>query len=350
MFSIRFSLLSIISFFFFQNTIYTQTNQYNVVCVAFYNLENLFDTLNDPNIRDDDFTPDGNMAWTSEKYNKKLNNLSEVIDLIGKDLTPDGPAILGVSEIENRKVLEDLVQHEKIRNRNYQIIHYDSPDFRGIDVGLIYNPKYFRQLESKSIGVNINNLDGKPLISRDVLYVKGILDGDTTHIMVNHWPSRRGGEAATRPLRNGCANVNRKIADSLLLDNPNSKIIIMGDFNDNPNNESMSKILSSKGNKNKVNPNDFFNPFFEKFNKGIGTLAYQDTWSLFDQIVISGSYINKLQKKGYNFFQSGIYNRPFLQQKTGRFKGYPLRTFDGESFINGYSDHFSVYIILIKAL
>jgi hypothetical protein len=350
MFSIRFLFLSILSIFIFEKNIYAQSNQYNVVCVAFYNLENLFDTINDPKIRDDDFTPDGNMVWTSEKYVKKLNNLSEVIELIGKDFTPDGPAVLGVSEIENRKVLEDLVQHEKIRNRNYQIIHYDSPDFRGIDVGLIYNPKYFRQLESRTIGVNLTKLDGKPLISRDVLYVKGILDGDTTHIMVNHWPSRRGGEAATRPLRNGCALVNRKISDSLLLDNPNAKIIIMGDFNDNPNNESILEILSAKGKKKKVSTNDLFNPFSEKFNKGIGTLAYQDAWSLFDQIVFSSAYINKSHKKGYNFFKSGIYNRPFLQQKTGRFKGYPLRTFDGDSFINGYSDHFPVYIILIKPL
>lgn len=325
--------------------------QYRAVVIGFYNLENLFDTIDDPKIRDSEFTPDGSLAWNTEKYQKKLTNMASVLELMGKEHNPDGLALLGVAEVENRAVLEDLVQHPLIASKQWQIVHYDSPDGRGIDVGLLYNPRYFRVLESRSVPANLLNLDGKPLRSRDILYVKGILDGDTTHIMVNHWPSRRGSESATRPLRNGFAAINKSIADSIVQSDSAARILIMGDMNDNPDNESMKKILSAKKKTDQLSVGDFFNPFYEKFSKGIGTLAYQDSWSLFDQIVLSYGYVaQKYQKQRYSYKSAHIVNKPFMQQKSGRFKGYPLRTFDGETFINGYSDHFPVYVVLIKSL
>jgi endonuclease/exonuclease/phosphatase family metal-dependent hydrolase len=323
--------------------------EYRAVAIGFYNVENLFDTINDPAIRDDDFTPDGVLNWTAARYQMKLENVSRVLSEIATDINPDGLAIVGLAEVENRTVLEDLVNMEKLAGRHYQIEHYDSPDFRGIDVALIYNPRYFRRLESKPIPVSLKNLDGQPVITREILYVKGILDGDTIHLMVNHWPSRRGGEAATRHLRNGCAQVNRTVADSLRNINPNAKILIMGDFNDDPDNESISKVLSAKRKIDQVSKEDMYNPFYDYYKKGIGTLAYQDAWSLFDQIVLSKGLVNK-EIEGYQFMRAGIYNQPYLQQKVGRYKGYPFRTFDGENFINGYSDHFFVYILLKKAL
>jgi hypothetical protein len=328
----------------------SQNNQYRVICVGFYNLENLFDTIDDPKTNDSDFTPDGSLAWTDEKYQMKLNSLSIVLDTMAKEHCPDGTAILGVAEVENRKVLEDLVMHERIAKKRYQVIHFDSPDRRGIDVGLLYNPRYFREINSRSIPVELYNLDGKKLISRDILYVKGVLDGDTTHIMVNHWPSRRGGESATRPLREGYAAANKSLADSILQTDENARILIMGDLNDNPDNTSMTKILKARKKIKDVQNDEFFNPFYDSYSKGIGTLAYQDSWSLFDQIVLSFAYTQKKNREHYTYAGYGIVNKPFMQQKTGRFKGYPLRTFDGETFINGYSDHFPVYIIIIKAL
>jgi hypothetical protein len=328
-----------------------QKNSFRVVCVSFYNLENLFDTLDHPDKRDEDFTPDGLLAWTGAKYEKKLDNMASVIELIGKEYTEDGPAILGVAEIENKAVLEDLVKRPAIASRRYQIEHYESPDFRGIDVALLYNPKYFRVLSSKPVPMKMLNSEGEPLITRELLYVKGILDGDTTHIMVNHWPSRRGGEAATRPLREGCAAINKKMADSIAAEQPGAKIIIMGDMNDNPNNTSMQLVLNAKKKANALGENDFYNPYYQMFSKGFGTLAYQDSWSLFDQIVLSSGYVSgKTRENKYQYYKAGIVNMPFMQQKTGRFKGYPFRTFDGENFIEGFSDHFPVYIILLKVL
>lgn len=326
---------------------FAQKKQFKVVCVGFYNLENLFDTIDHVNVNDAEFTPSGAKAWTYAKYTDKLGRLAEVISQIGTDVSPDGPAILGVAEIENRGVLEDLAKQPAIASRRYQIVHYDSPDYRGIDVAMLYNPKYYRLLESRSIPVNLPNIDGLPLITRDILYSKGILDGDTVHIMVNHWPSRRGGEASTRALRSGCARLNREISDSLRAVNPLAKIIIMGDLNDDPDNESVAVVLEGKAKIEKVEPHQFFNPFYTPFKKGMGSNAYQDAWSLFDQVLVSYGFIAK-DAPGYKYYKSATFNKPFMQTKSGRYKGYPFRTFDGDNYISGYSDHFPSYVILIK--
>lgn len=324
-------------------------DKYKVAAVGFYNLENLFDTLDTPDKIDEEFLPNGIKLYTSKVYQEKIKNLSTVISHLGTNITPDGVAILGVAEVENRSVLEDLVHQEALQARNYQIVHFESPDARGVDVGLVYQPKYFELLNSKAIELPIYKDDSVKTPTRDILYVQGLLDGDTISIMVNHWPSRRGGEAATEPLRMRGAQICRDIKDSLLRKNPSAKVIIMGDLNDDPASRSLTVSLSAKGDQKKVKPNDMFNPMYDFYNKGIGTTAYRDAWSLFDQLVVSPTLINN-QTKGYHFYKAFVYNDRSIQQLTGKFKGYPLRTYSGDQYIHGYSDHFPVYMLLVQKL
>ena len=320
-----------------------------VACVGFYNFENLFDTEDDPTINDEEFLPTGANGWTPELYQEKLGHLADVISKLGKELTPDGIALLGTAEIENRRVLEDLAKQPLLAPYHFNIVQYDSPDERGIDVALLYNPKYFTVLDSRPIRLNIKDLTGDPVLTRDILYVKGLLDGDTLHVMVNHWPSRRGGEAGSRPFRNAAAMECKKLSDSLMAINPASKILIMGDLNDDPTNESCSQIIGAKRTKQEVKPKGFFNPMWEFFRQGIGTLAYQDAWSLFDQVMISHALISP-KSTGYTFYRARVFNERFLVQSSGHFKGYPFRTFAGNTYLGGYSDHFPVYLFLASKL
>ena len=324
-----------------------QQQQYKVACVGFYNLENLFDTIDSPDTNDEEFLPTGTRLWTPEVYQEKQRNLARVISELGAELTPDGVAILGVAEIENRLVLEDLVKQPALASRNYQIVHFDSPDRRGIDVGLIYQPKYFTVTGSRAIPLMIFGDDGERIFTRDILYVAGLLDGESLHVLVNHWPSRRGGEAATQPFRNAGALICKNVKDSLLQIDPNAKVIVMGDLNDDPTSPSVKKVMASKGKKSDVKDGDFFNPMYEYFKKGIGTLAYRDAWSLFDQIILSSGLVEENQT-GFRFYKAQVYNEKYLIQKTGQFKGYPYRTFDFDNYIAGYSDHFPVFVYLLK--
>ncbi len=327
--------------------LFSQKQQYKVACVGFYNFENLFDTVDSPDTNDSEFLPDGKRNWTTDIYKDKLKNLDRVVSELGTELTPDGVAILGVAEIENRNVLEDFVKQEKVASRNYQIVHYDSPDERGIDVALIYQPKYFTVTSSRAIPLLIYGSDGERNLTRDILLVSGLLDGEPLHMMVNHWPSRRGGEAATAPYRNAAALVCKNIKDSLLTIDPSAKVIVMGDLNDDPNSPSVKKVMDAKAKKDDVKPGGFFNPMFAYFKEGLGTMAYQDAWSLFDQIIISEGLVNEKQA-GYRFHKAQVHSKPYLIQKTGQYKGYPFRTFDFDNYIGGYSDHFPVYLYLVK--
>ena len=319
------------------------------MCIGFYNLENLFDTIDDPTIRDEEFLPNGEKRWNTEKYSIKLQNLAHVIKLIGSNDVPTGPVILGVSEVENRRVLEDLVKQKEISQRHYGIIHFDGPDKRGVDVALLYNPRYFRVINARSVHVELPNHHP----TRDILYVSGILDlTDTLHILVNHWPSRRGGQKRSQPLRDSAAAVARKIIDSIFTINPNAKIVVMGDLNDDPVDESVITYLKATGKKKELRDFYLYNTMFNKYKKGIGSLAYGDTWNLFDQIIISQSLLHDFNKKdtGYLYLKSVIFRPSFLFQKTGRFAGYPHRTFAGGEFLGGYSDHLPTYIILYKKI
>lgn len=320
---------------------------YQVVAIGFYNFENLFDTLDTPDVADTEFSPDGTRHWTPDRYREKLQNLARVVSEMGSDLTPDGPALLGVAEVENRSVLEDFVRQEAIAGRNYRIVHYDSPDRRGIDVALLYQPKYFQVLGSGARTLNLDQQDGDKLITRDVLHVSGLLDGQEVHVLVNHWPSRRGGEKATRPLRNAAAALNLALADSIRQAYPDAGILVMGDLNDDPVNQSVAKFLKAKPKKNAVKPGEFYNPWTVFFKKGIGTLAYRDAWSLFDQILVSESLLPTSTEK-YFFYKAAIYNPSYLVQPIGHYRGYPYRTFDFDEYISGYSDHFPVLIYLVK--
>ncbi len=326
-----------------------QEKQYKVGCIGFYNLENLFDTVNDTLINDEEFLPEGGKQWTEERYNQKLGQLSKVVSELGTELSPDGVAILGVAEIENRKVLEDFVQTDALKKRNYQIVHYDSPDKRGIDVALLYQPKYFKVTSSKAIPLEIYDKDGERKFTRDILLVSGIYDEEPLHIMVNHWSSRRGGEKATSKYRNFGADICKAVTDSLMAINPDAKVMIMGDLNDDPTSPSVKKHLQAQRDKRSVKKGGFFNPWENYFRKGIGTLAYRDAWSLFDQIIITKALVDP-KVGGYQFYKANIHNEPYLVQKTGQYKGYPLRTFVGNDFRGGYSDHFAVYVFLIKEL
>jgi len=339
-----FFLLLLISF-----STFSQEQRYQVACVGFYNVENLFDTVDDPITWDTEFTPNGGKGYTADVYQEKLANMSQVIAEMATEFTPDGLAVLGVSEVENRKVMEDLVAHKNIRSRNYQIIHYESPDFRGIDVGLIYQPKYFQPVQSKALPLLIYENNGDLRVTRDILYVKGILNGDTVHIMVNHWPSRRGGQSATQPYRNAGALVCKNVSDSLFKLNPQARIIIMGDLNDDPSSPSVKKVLGAKAKAGKVGENDFFNPYYRYYKKGIGTGAWRDAWSLFDQVIISSGWLDK-KNPGFHYMKAKIHNKKHLVQKSGQYKGYPFRTFSGDAYIGGYSDHFGVYLVLAKAV
>lgn len=326
---------------------FSQKQDYKVACIGFYNLENLFDTIDSPDTDDAEFLPNGIHHWNDEIYQDKLTHMASVISELGTDVTPDGVAILGVAEVENQLVLEDLVKQKQLAGRHYEIVHYDSPDLRGIDVGLLYQPKYFKVTNSAAIPLIIYKDDGERNFTRDILYVRGLLDGEPVHIMVNHWPSRRGGEAATRPYRNAAALICKNIKDSLVNLDPTAKVIVMGDLNDDPNSPSVKKVLAAEANKDKVKEGGMYNPMEAFFNKGMGTMAYNDAWSLFDQVIISEGLVRESQD-GYRFLKAQVHNKPYLTQKTGQFKGYPFRTFDFDNYIGGYSDHFPVYLFFVK--
>ncbi len=340
--------ISLLFSLFLVSLLLAQQKQYKIAAFGFYNLENFYDTINQPNVDDEDFTPDGNYHYTGKIFMDKVDHLAEVVSQIATEKTPDGLAFFGCAEIENRSVLETLVNHPKLKARNYQIVHYDGPDLRGVDCGFIYNPKYFKVIESRSIRVNLKEIvkDWRP--TRDILYVKGIFGGtDTIHIFVNHWPSRRGGEEATAPLRRYAAGIGKHIIDSLMAINPNTKIVDMGDLNDNPTDPSMVKVLKCVEKKEDCKSGGMFNPWVDYYKKGIGTLGYNDTWSLFDQQAISYGWLSHNQS-GFFYQGAHIFSKDYMIQKTGKYKGYPKRTWDFNIYNSGYSDHFPTYITILK--
>lgn len=334
---------------FSQDIILDPQKQYEAVCVGFYNQENLFDTIVDPDtnkILQDDFTPNGSHRFDSKKYQAKLTHMSEAISQIGTDFTPDGVAVLGVAEIENRGVLEDLVSQPAIKDRDYQIVQYDSPDHRGIDVAFLYQPKYFTLTSAKAYPVK--NPEDADWATRDLLLVNGKLLGEEMNFIVAHWPSRRGGEKASAPKRMLAAKVSKHIIDSLLADNPKAKVVFMGDLNDDPNSPSMTEGMQSVGKMKHLEPGKLFNPMDELNRKGIGTIGWSGSWNLFDQMVITQTLINNKDLSSFRYYKTYVFNKPFLINKTGQYKDGPWRTYAGPNFIGGYSDHFPVYMFVIR--
>jgi len=326
-----------------------EKNSYKILTVAFYNVENLFDTENDSLTFDDDRTPLGKDVWTLEKYQDKLKNISKVLSEIGTETTQNSSAIIGLCEIENYTVLEDLINQPALRDKNYGIVHYDSPDRRGVDVALLYQKSLFTPTNSQSRRLLIYELEdpSKRVYTRDQLVVTGDLDGEEINIIVNHWPSRSGGEARSSYKRERAGQLNKLIIDSLHQINPYAKIISMGDFNDDPTNKSIKKFLYTKASKEELEVNDLYNPMENMIKNGRGTLAYRDSWNLFDQILLSGTLVNS-NLEGYKFYKADIFQKNYLVTSKGQFKGYPFRSYDYGVYTGGYSDHFPVFIYLVK--
>lgn len=322
---------------------------YRIATVGFYNVENLFDTEDDAFTFDDDKTPTGKDAWDKEKYEEKLANLAKVINDIGRETTGNPPVIIGLCEVENEKVLEDLVNQEEISSYDFGIIHFDSPDRRGIDVALLYRRSLFKPLDSESRRLLLyeNNNPSKREFTRDQLVVSGMMDGEKINFIVNHWPSRSGGEAKSRYKRQKASELNRKIIDSLYELDPYAKIISMGDFNDDPKSPSIKKVLSTKAEVDETGFQEFYNPMENMLKKGMGSLAYQDSWNLFDQLLVSSSLLSR-DTEAYSFYKAGIFNKDYLITSAGQYKGYPFRSYGYSGYQGGYSDHFPVYLFLIR--
>ncbi len=323
--------------------------KFKIRTVGFYNLENLFDTVNDPD-KNDEASPMMEMEGDREEvYKDKLEKLSDVIIQLGAEKAKTSPALLGVVEVENKKVLEDLVNTEKLKKKRYGIIHFDSPDKRGIDVALLYQKRYFKPIHFEAFNPNIYS-NNRKVYTRDILLVSGYLDDELVHVIVNHWPSRRGGEARSRPLREKAAYKVTQIIENIKKTDPNPKVIIMGDFNDDPINSSFKTVLKTKAKKKNVNKGDIYNPYENMFRRGFNTLGYRDNINLFDQVLISSPLLDKGEKdfSSFKMFKSGIFNKRFLTQKKGRYKGYPFRSFSFGRYTGGYSDHYPVYMYLIK--
>ena len=327
-------------------TLSAQDKPYSVV---FYNLENLFDIYDDPETHDDEFTPQGVKQWNETRYQKKLTNMERVLfDIAAQQ--KEYPIVIGVSEIENRSVLEDLISQPKLKGANYRICHYDSPDARGVDVAFLYRPDVFKIQGSDNIKLHVEGLPN--FRTRDLVVMWGTIEGEPFYFLVSHWPSRLGGKEASQFKRDACAKQIREIKDSLLRENPATKVIVMGDFNDDATDASIVEVMGAKRNVKELEKGDFFNPYNEMLRAGLGTLAYQDEWNLFDNICVTENLVNAQKGtlkilKGKKFY-GNIFTRPYMLQLEGQYKNYPLRTFVSNNFQDGYSDHFPVYIYIGK--
>jgi len=312
--------------------------------IMFYNVENLFDTQDDPLINDEEFLPTGDRFWNNHKYYSKLENIYKVIVAVG-GWNP--PAIIGLCEIENRKVIEDLVSNTPLVKFNYQIVHKESPDRRGIDVGLLYRKELFTPLCYEAIPINFpNNPESK---TRDILYVKGITNNsDTLNIFINHWPSRWGGQLESEGRRVFVASVLKEKVDSIFNSNPRSNIIITGDFNDYPDNKSLNEVLAASQNLDHINENQLYNLSSYLYKtKNIGTHKYQGEWGVLDQVIVSGNILNKSNSVFTSTDDIHIFNADFLLESDNSHFGFmPKRTFIGFKYNGGFSDHLPTYLIL----
>jgi hypothetical protein len=332
--------------------------RYALYCVAFYNLENLFDTIHDVRYdvlpdgqrvkvedkNDYEYLPDGANKWDTMKYTNKLKNMSLVLSKLAADRLPMGPAIIGVSEIENRRVLEDLVKEPSIAARNYGIIHEEGPDRRGVDCAFLYNPRLFKYDHHKLVQY-VYPPEDSTHFTRGFLIASGQMAGEDFHFIVNHWPSR----GATSPARERAGVQVRALKDSLLRENPAAKIVIMGDLNDDPDNKSLVDCLGAKRKAADCQSgSDLWNPWWDTLRKnGVGTLKYNGNWNLFDQIIVNGNLLGD-DLSTLKYYRHEVFQADFLMQQDGKFKGYPLRTHASGVWLNGYSDHLPSMLFLRK--
>ena len=302
--------------------------------VAFYNLENLFDPKRNSKILDKDYTPDGAKKWTVERYQRKLAKLAKTIVNIGEKDHPYPPALIGVAEAENNSVLTALLHTDPMDDLDYGFIHFDSPDERGIDTGLIYRKRFFKVLHSEPLVLLVDNPGGVRDTTRDILYVKGELNKELVHVFVNHWPSRREGDVATEYKRVIAAKEIVLKIEQIRLEELDSNIIVMGDFNDDPSSKSLQDLKEGAA---------LFNPMETlHIPDSQGSSVYGNKWNMFDQILVSNSFFN-YEKNTHSFDSAAIYDDKSLKEKKGKYKGSPYRTFVSDRYMGGYSDHFPVY-------
>lgn len=311
----------------------------DIFTIGFYNVENLFDTVDDPNTFDDDFTSEGKKSWTTKRYRDKIKKLGSVISQLGKEQSNYAPAIVGLVEVENAKVVDDLANSKNLRKHHYDFVHYDSPDDRGIDVALLYNKQLFELLGSEHFPLYLEDEDGDRDYTRDVLVVSGNLNGELVHILVNHWPSRREGQEKSEYKRVEAAKLARSIVEVIQAKNYDAKILIMGDFNDDPTSKSIKEHLVT---------DDFYNPMESLLDRdAVGTLTYESKWNLFDQIIITKNFLEPQFDK-HHFKHAEVFNKQWLKIFRGKLKGSPFRTYIGPWYQGGFSDHFPVYLYLKK--
>lgn len=305
--------------------------------VMFYNVENLYDTVNDPITNDDEFTPSGKVPWTTERLYTKIKHTGQVIaDITG----PAMPDLVGLAEIENLNVLEMLTTSAGLSKTTYSIIHFDSPDERGIDVALLYNPATFKVITSEPQQVTLPDSD----LTRDILYVKGkINSGEILHVFINHWPSRREGSEISASKRMAAANVLRDKLDLLQKLEKNPKIVILGDFNDEPSDNSITQGLKALAPDQAITNNNLYSLLYPEFKKGEGSLFYKD-WDLFDQVIVSGNMLSGKKGLRTSVKDAGIFNADYLLFKNKTGESRPNRTMSGDKYYGGYSDHLPVYV------
>ena len=311
----------------------------NIFTVGFYNVENLFDTVDDPKTFDDDFTSEGKKKWGNKRYRDKVKKLGSVISQLGNEQSRHAPAIVGLVEVENAKVVNDLANSKYLKKHHYNFVHYDSPDDRGIDVALLYNKQLFELLGSEHFPLYLEDEKGKRDYTRDVLVVYGNLNGELVHILVNHWPSRREGTEESEYKRVEAAKLARTIVEVIQEKHYDAKILIMGDFNDDPTSTSIKDHLMT---------DDFYNPMESLLDRdAIGTLTYNSKWNLFDQIIITKNFTTEKPEK-HTFKHAAVFNKEWLKIFKGKLKGSPFRTYIGPWYQGGFSDHFPVYLFLKK--
>lgn len=312
------------------------------ILVVSYNVENLMDTLDNPNAIDEEFTPMTKKNWNTERYNKKINDLATVLCSIDDDQAPD---LIGLVEVENRKVVEDLMNNEQFGAKNYKIVHEETTDHRGIDLAFVYNPKVFKYISHEQLHVFDN--EGKPYRTREILHVKGIVGKDTMYVFVNHWKSRSGGTKETEEMRIWSAKVLKSKIDYVLKINPNANILCLGDFNDTPFNKSISEVVDASLDSIFTSKNEIYNLTAYEAKKKRGTYSYNGEWFMLDNILISQNMMNKKNRvyapepaKIFDDDMVSFYN-PKADHKT------PNKTYGGKNYYGGISDHFATYVYFI---
>jgi predicted extracellular nuclease len=309
-----------------------KTSQANTF--AFYNIENLFDTVDNISTRDDDFLPFSKKRWTKKRYQNKLLKIGKVISEIGDPEDRTAPVIIGLAEVENKHVLSDLIQTNTLIAEDYSFVHYDSSDERGIDVALLYKKALFTVRHTEPFSVYLEDDMGQRDYTRDILLVQGLIHNNPLSILVNHWSSRREGPEETVYKRLAAASKVNEIIQAITDRNPEEYILVMGDFNDNPTDTSLRSLeLTSQ----------LFNPFKTIRSYNTGSLNHNFQWFLFDQILCSSNFLNS-GSHPFSFIKADIFNEKFLTQYRGKYKGQPFRTYVGKRYKGGYSDHFPVYI------